>query len=104
MNRVRARRAEQLKAKRVAELPANRPWLEEVFIYERSIDHEVYERQSDKLQENWRWRNWGAPRARIDHTDVEGCWASADGTATNAAGVARSVAATAASRFRNAIF
>lgn len=82
---ARARDVEQLRAKRVAELRSRADRLEEAFIYERSIDHAVYERQSDKLQEELALAELDLHEARIDQTDVEGVLNFAEYLLTNAA-------------------
>ena len=63
---ARARELERLRVKRLTELRTRADRLEEVFIYERSIDHEVYERQRDKLQEELALAELNLHEARID--------------------------------------
>ena len=84
---ARARDVEQWRTKRVAELRSRADGLEEAFIYERSIDHAVYERQSDKLQEDLALAELELHEARIDQTDVEGVLNFAEYLLTNAARV-----------------
>ena len=74
---------ERLRTKRVEELQARLGKLEEAFIYERSIDVTVYERQRDKLQEDLALAELELHEARIDHTDVEGVLGFAEHLLTN---------------------
>jgi hypothetical protein len=61
--------------------------MEEAFIYERSIDLEVYERQRDKFQEELALAELDLHKARIDQKDVEGILNFAEYLLTNTARV-----------------
>ena len=74
---------EQLRTKRVGELRARLDSLEEAFIVDRSIDHAVYERRRDELEEELAIAELELHDARIDQTDVAGVLAFAEHLLTN---------------------
>jgi hypothetical protein len=61
-----------LRAQRVRDLKTRLGRLEEAFIFERSIDHGVYERQRDKLGEELAIAELELNDSRVDEADVEG--------------------------------
>jgi len=68
----RAAEIHQLKAQRVAELQQRSDRLEEAFIFEKTIDHAVYVKQKDRIQEDLTIAEMELHDARIDALDVEG--------------------------------
>jgi site-specific DNA recombinase len=84
---ARARDVERLRAKRVSDLQGRLDRLDEAFIYEKSIQHDVYDRQRDKVQEELTIAELELHDARIDHKDVEGVLNFAEYLMTNAARV-----------------
>jgi site-specific DNA recombinase len=74
----RAREIQRLKAERVAELQQRADRLEEAFIYEKTIDHAVYVKQKDRIQEQLTIAELELHDARIDALDVEGVLAFAE--------------------------
>ena len=84
---ARTRDVERLRAKRVSELRGRLDRLDEAFIFERSIAHDVYDRQRDKVQEDLAIAELELHDARIDHKDVEGVLGFAEYLMTNAARV-----------------
>ena len=67
----------------MSELKTRLERLEEAFIYERSSDHSVYERQRDKLTEELTIAELELHDARIDDLDVEGLLAFAEHLMSN---------------------
>jgi hypothetical protein len=68
----RATEVQLLKAQRVAELQQRSDRLEEAFIYEKTIDHAVYIKHKDRVQEELTIAELELHDARIDALDVEG--------------------------------
>jgi site-specific DNA recombinase len=75
---ARADDLRRLKAQRVTELQERSNRLEEAFIYEKTIDYAVYEKQKDRIQEQLTVAELELQDARIDALDVEGVLAFAE--------------------------
>jgi site-specific DNA recombinase len=67
-----ARDVERLRAQRLDELRLRLDRLEEAFIFAKTIDHSVYERQRDRIQEQLALAELELQDARIETLDVEG--------------------------------
>jgi hypothetical protein len=84
---TRTRDLEHLRTKRVGELRQRIERLEEAFIYERSIDPAVYQRQRDRLNEELALAELALHDVRMEGMDVEGVLGFAEHLMKNAAGV-----------------
>lgn len=71
--------------KRIEELLKRMERLEEVFIYEKSIDRETYEHQMDKLKEELVLAEMEEHDAKLEAYDIEGVLAFAEHVVCNAA-------------------
>ena len=67
----------------MSELLSRAERLEEAFLYDRSIDRAVYERQRDRLQEELAIAELELHDACIDETEIEGLLAFAEHLITN---------------------
>jgi len=84
---ARAKDIQRLCTKRVSELQKRSEQLDDAFIYARTIEHSVYERQRDRLQQELAVAELELQDARIDRIDVEGVLGFAEHLMANTARV-----------------